>query len=376
MTAPGREPDRPPAAAIAATAATLLTPASLTADDLAAVPLAVADRLRGARRVLAVCHENPEADALGAVLALAIALEHFGAHVATVCADPVPTMYSFLPGAYRIRAAPDPAEDYDLLVVLDCGELERVGAVLPAFADLFERVPIVNIDHHVSNTGFGEIDWIDTEAAATCEMLTLLVRVLGVPLTAGGGTLAADLLGGIVMDTATFQHPNTTPRTLRAAAELVAAGAPLSDLARLIYRTKPEGQLRLFGRVLARIESDLGGRLLWSDLLESDLEATGAVAAESEGLIDLLAQSETAEIALLFKEEPGRTRVSVRTRDGGPDATALVGIFGGGGHARAAGATVLAELQAARRDVLEAARRLIRGEVIPGDGAGHPEGAG
>jgi phosphoesterase RecJ-like protein len=254
-------------------------------------------------------------------------------------------------------------------VVLDCGELERVGAVLPAFADLFARVPIVNIDHHVSNTGFGEIDWIDTQAAATCEMLTLLVRVLGVPLTAGGGMLAASLLAGIIMDTATFQHPNVTPRTLRAAAELVAAGAPLSDLARLIYRTKPEGQLRLFGRVLARMESDLDGRLLWSDLLESDLAATGTVGAQSEGLIDLMSQSETAEIALLFKEEAGYTRVSVRTRDGGPDATTLVGIFGGGGHARAAGATVYAGLEVTRRDVLEAARRLIRGEALPGEGA-------
>jgi len=340
------------------------TAASLTPGDLAAVPAAVVSRLRGAHRVLAICHEHPEADALGAVLAIAVALEQFGIRVTPVCADPVPAMYAFLPGIERIRTAPDPADDYDLLVVLDCGELERVGPVLPAFADLFARVPMVNIDHHVSNTGFGEIDWIDTEAAATCEMLTLLVRSMGVPLTVADGVLAASLLAGIVMDTATFQHPNATPRTLRAAAELVAAGAPLSDLARLLYRTKPEGQLRLFGRVLARMESDLDGQLLWSDLLESDLAATGTIGAQSEGLIDLMSQSETAQIALLFKEEPGRTRVSVRTRDGGPDATTLVGIFGGGGHARAAGATVCAGLEAARRDVLEAARRLIRGEII------------
>ena len=367
-----------------------VTAASLTPGDLAAVPAAVVSRLRGAHRVLAICHEHPEADALGAVLAITVALEQFGTRVTPVCADPVPAMYAFLPGVERIRTAPDPADDYDLLVVLDCGELERVGPVLPAFADLFARVPMVNIDHHVSNTGFGEIDWIDTEAAATCEMLTLLVRSMGVPLTVADGVLAASLLAGIVMDTATFQHPNATPRTLRAAAELVAAGAPLSDLARLLYRTKPEGQLRLFGRVLARMESDLDGQLLWSDLLESDLAATGTIGAQSEGLIDLMSQSEMAQIALLFKEEPGRTRVSVRTRDGGPDATTLVGIFGGGGHARAAGATVCAGLEAARRDVLEAARRLIRGEaiaaeialdeavprdvirgdVIPGEGAG------
>ena len=113
-------------------------------------------------------------------------------------------------------------------MVGDCGDLERVGPRRwHEHAELFGRVPIVDIDHHVSNTGFGAVDWIDADAAATCEMVTLLMPALGVPLDAAEGAIAANLMAGVVIDTANFQHPNVTPRTLRVAAELVAAGAPL-----------------------------------------------------------------------------------------------------------------------------------------------------
>ena len=114
------------------------------------------------------------------------------------------------------------------------------------------------------------IDWIDPTAAATCEMDTLLMPALGVPLDAADGAIAAALVAGLVIDTANFQHPNTTPRTLRVAAELVAAGAPLYDTARRLYRTKPNRQLRLFGRVMANMGTDLEGRLVWATLTDAD----------------------------------------------------------------------------------------------------------
>jgi bifunctional oligoribonuclease and PAP phosphatase NrnA len=345
---------------------------SLTPEDLASVPSAVVARLRRARHVLAVCHEHPEADALGAVVALRDALGQLGVDVTPVCADPVPPVYAFMPGIERVRLVPDPATAYDLLVVVDCGELERVGPLLASHGALFRTVPILSIDHHRSNVGFGEVTWVDADAAATCEMLTLLVRVLGVSFATGGGALAANLLAGIVMDTATFQHPNVTPRTLRAAAELVAEGAPLAETSRRIYRTKPETQLRLFGRVLERLASELDGQILWSDLLEADLVETGASVAESEGIIDLLSQSEQAAIALLFKEQADETRVSIRTRES-VDATELAGIFGGGGHVRAAGATVALSIDRARPAVLAAARKLIPDGTSPGSHASLPE---
>ena len=143
-------------------------------------------------------------------------------------------------------------------------------------------------------------------------------------------------MAGVVIDTANFQHPNVTPRTLRVAAELVAAGAPLATTARLLYRTKPNQQLKLFGVVLGRLELELEGRLVWSAVYETDFGTTGASVADAEGLSDILSQSATAELMVLFRENGQRTKISIRTPDGGPDATVLAGAFGGGGHARTA----------------------------------------
>jgi phosphoesterase RecJ-like protein len=333
---------------------------SLNGDDIAAVPDDVVSSIRSGRRVLTVCHENPEADALGSALAVALAVEELGGRATPVCSDQVPSMYSFMPRIDRFRQDPEPGVEYDLIVVGDCGDLARVGAVLSRNAELFGRVPIVNIDHHISNTGFGAIDWIDPQAAATCEMDTLLMPALGVPLTAADGAIAASLIAGVVIDTANFQHPNTTPRTLRVAAELVAAGAPLYETARLLYRTKPNRQLALFGRVLSRLQEELDGRLVWATLLEDDLAATGTDASDAEGLSDLLSQSDSGELIVLFKQDaPDSTRISVRTREGGLDATALTAHFGGGGHARAAGATVGLPLAEAEAAVLAEARRQV-----------------
>jgi phosphoesterase RecJ-like protein len=326
---------------------------------LGAVPEIVIDRLRGAKRVLAVSHENPDADTLGAALGIAHLVDAAGGGADLLCTDPVPALYGFLPGIDRFRSDPDPGADYDLAVILDCGSLERIGAVGVRHAELFARLPRVVIDHHASNDAAGDADWIDPDAAATCEMVALLAARLGADPATDNGFLATNLMAGIVMDTATFAHPNATPRTLTVSAWLIAAGAPLSDISRRLYRSKPDSQLRLFGRILARLETADDGRIVWSSVTDADFTETGAERAHSEGLIDLLSQAEAAEVAILFKEAgPKETRISVRTRPGGVDATVLTGRFGGGGHARAAGATVAASLAEARPAVLAEATRL------------------
>jgi bifunctional oligoribonuclease and PAP phosphatase NrnA len=326
---------------------------------LDAVPDVVVERVRGARRVLAVGHENPDADTLGASMAIVRLVEALGGAADPVTSDKPAPLYDYLPGVERVRTDPDPTADYDLVVISDCGSLERVGEVGVRHAELFERLPRVVIDHHASNDAAGAADWIDPAAAATCEMVTLLALRLGVPLDLDDGALATALMGGIVMDTATFAHPNATARTLAVSAALVEAGAPLSDISRRIYRSKPDAQLRLFGRVLDRLETAAGGRIIWSTLTDADLAATGTEAPASEGIIDLLAQAEEAEVALLFKEDPRGTRLSVRTRPGGVDATVLTGRFGGGGHARAAGATIAQPVGDAAAAVLAEAERLV-----------------
>jgi len=326
---------------------------------LGTVPQAVVDRLSAARRVLAVGHENPDADTLGATLAICRLVERQGGTATAVFADPVPPLYAFLPGASRARTDPDPSIAYDLLVVSDCGALDRVGSVAQRHPDLFAALPRIVIDHHASNGAAGETDWIEPDSAATCEMTTLLAARLGAPIDLDDGAMAAELMAGIVMDTSTFAHPNATPRTLAVAAALVEAGAPLADISRRLYRTKPDAQLKLFGRVLDRLETAADGRIVHSSLFDEDLALTGAIPPHSEGIIDLLAQSDEAEVAILFKEAGEGTRLSVRTKPGGVDATVLTGLFGGGGHARAAGATLVLPVTEARRVVLAEAGRLV-----------------
>jgi phosphoesterase RecJ-like protein len=330
---------------------------------LESVPDDFVARLRGAHHVLAVSHENPDADTLGAVLGLCLLVEALGGAATAISTDSVPPLYAFLPGIDRFRTDPEPGVAYDLVVLADCASAERVGAVATRHPGLFAELPRVIVDHHASNDGVGTADWIDPGAAATCELVALLTVRVGLPLDLGDGALAAALMAGIVMDTATFAHPNATPRTLAVSAGLVAAGAPLADISRRLYRTKPDSQLRLFGRVLSRLETSPDRLLVWSTLRLGDLEATDSIAAHSEGIIDLLAQSETAEVSMLFKEQDdGTTRLSVRTRPDGVDATVLTGTFGGGGHARAAGATVNLPLGAAIVRVREVAERMA-GEV-------------
>ncbi len=327
---------------------------------LDSVPDAVGKRIVSGRRALVASHENPDADTLGAALGVAAIIERNGGTAALICADPVPPLYDFLPGMDRVLLDPDPAFDPDLLVVCDCGSLDRLGALGERHAELFARLPRVIVDHHASNTAAGATDWVDPAASATCEMVTLLAVGLGVPLDTDGGGLATVLMAGLVMDTSTFAHPNVTPRTLAVAAALVEAGAPLAEISRRLYRSKPDTQLRLFGRVLHRLESAAGGRIVSSYLLDADLVETDTLSAHSEGIIDLLSQAEDADVAILFKEAgPETTRVSVRTRAGGVDATKLTGAFGGGGHARAAGASVAAPLAEARKRVLAEAERLV-----------------
>ena len=160
------------------------------APYLDAVPPVVVDRIRRARRVLAVSHENPDADTLGATLAVVRLVEAMGGAADPVCTDPAPPLYDFLAGVERLRTDPDPDADYDLLVVSDCGSLDRIGDVRGRHAELFERLPRVVIDHHASNAAADEADWIDPLAAATCEMVALLAVRLGFGLDLGGGAMA------------------------------------------------------------------------------------------------------------------------------------------------------------------------------------------
>jgi len=315
----------------------------------------VVDALRTARSITAIGHENPDADTLGAALAIGMMARQLGIRSEVLMADPVPPYLQFLPGVAEVRSTP--TFEPDLVVVVDAGDLARIGRLASEPAGWLEGARIVNIDHHVSNPGYGEINLVDPDAASTCEMVTLLLPELGSTLTADMATV---LLAGIVNDTHTFAHPNVTPRTLRVAATLLEAGASLAAIHRAIYAEKPFVTLALWGRVLAGVESAHDGRVVHAALTAAVLTETGASLHAAEGFIDLLGLSREADIVLLFKElGPREVRVSIRT-SARADAVAVAAEFGGGGHARAAGCTVNEGLDDARRAVLAACQRELQ----------------
>lgn len=318
----------------------------------------VVEAIRGAERITAIGHENPDADTLGAALAFRLVGERLGKLAEVVMADPVPPYLQFLPHADLVRSAP--GLEPDVAVVVDSGDLARIGGIATDHADWLARARIVNIDHHVSNPNFGAVNLVDPEAASTCEMVSLLLPELGVELDR---ELATVLLAGIVNDTHTFAHPNATPRTLRVAASLVEAGAELSAIHRAIYAEKPFATLALWGLVLAGVESAHEGRIVHAALTQQMLAETGESLNAAEGFIDLLGLSRDADVVLLFKEQgTGEARVSIRT-SAIADAVAIAAPFGGGGHARAAGCTVAASVDEARQRVLvEAERELQRAD--------------
>lgn len=319
----------------------------------------IAEAVLRAERVTTICHENPDGDTLGAAIAIAIAAERLGKQAEVVSGDPPPPFLAVLPRIEQVQRAP--RLEPDLAVVVDAGDLSRTGTVAAEHGEWLSHATIANIDHHVSNPGFGNVNWVDPEAAATCEMVTLLLPVLGVDLDE---ELATALMTGIVQDTHTFAHPNATPRTLRVAATLVEAGAPLSRLNRAVYADKPFSTLALWGRMLASIGERREGRIVHASMTTAMLEETGEQPTASEGFVDLLGSTKAADITVLFKQvDAATTRVSVRTTERA-DAVAITSAFGGGGHARAAGCTLQQPIDGARERVLaECEQELDRGDA-------------
>ena len=319
---------------------------------------AVIDLLMEAERISVFCHENPDADTLGAALALAMAAERLGKQAEVVSADVPAPFLDFLPRIETVRRTP--ALDPDLAVVVDAGDLSRIGSVLLDRADWFAAARVANIDHHVSNPRFGDAAWVDPTAAATCEMVAMLLPELGIEIDT---EIATCLMAGIVQDTHTFAHPNATPRTLRLSAQLVEAGAPLSAINRAVYADKPFSTISLWGRVLADAGEKASGRIVHASMTLAMLAATGEQPTAAEGLVDLLGSTRLADVTILFKEQSAtEVRASVRT-SARADAVAITSAFGGGGHPRAAGCTIRQPLERAREQLLaEAERELAHGD--------------
>ncbi|MBU1273755.1 MAG: bifunctional oligoribonuclease/PAP phosphatase NrnA [Proteobacteria bacterium] len=312
----------------------------------------VAAMLAGASRVLVAAHLLPDGDALGSSLGLMHLLAAQGKQVRVFSAGPVPEEYLFLPGMDQVSNVLPGTGDLDLAVVLDCHQPERTGQASGPFLAKLPRVAI--IDHHQGAVDFGQAAWVDPTFAATSEMITLLAQEQGWPITPQAATC---LFVGVQTDTGSFRYGNTTPRVLRAAADLAQAGADVWAISQEVYATHPK-RLRLLGRIMDNLELSQGGRLALSQITLADLERLDAGPADLEQAVETLRLIPGVEVSALFRQTPkGTIKVSMRSR-GKVDVSRVAISLGGGGHKSAAGVTMEGNMEGVRRDI---AARLRQG---------------
>lgn len=299
--------------------------------------------------MLVISHVMPDADTLGSALGLAWALRARGIEVRLSCADPLPERLLFLPGSEGFAART--RSDEELVIAVDCSDIERLGPI----HDLVHltQVPLINIDHHVTNTHFGDAHLV-VERSSTAELIYELLCYLGIPLDV---PVATCLLAGLVSDTRSFRTSNTTADSLRTAVALVKAGASLPWVADALFNHRSRYILPLWGEAFARAQSEDG--LLWTEVSQEMLSRAGADPTASSGLVNFISTLDGVQVAVVFCEIGGGiVDVGFRSRPG-IDVSRVALALGGGGHPQASGCQVKGSLEEVKARVLAALREML-----------------
>lgn len=327
--------------------------------------------INGAEQAVITCHLHPDGDALGSALALHGALVKAGRSAVVSFSEPfeVAPQYRFLPGVERLTPPGEVPAAPEVLVCFDTGSLDRLGSLAGAFNSARRTVVI---DHHGSNTRFGDVNLIDPAAPASAVLCRELLRRLDLPIDQ---EIATNLYTALVTDTGRFQYQSTVPETHLLAAELLAAGVRQYEVTKAVFETNDIRYLRLLSGVLGRISQVPEASLVWTSVTLQDLKAHGIGMDATEGLIDLVRTDGASDVAAVLKEQPeGGFKVSLRSK-GATNVAEIAGRFGGGGHALAAGFTSERDSAAtvdAIVDALAAQRAAGRDQTTnggPGDGA-------
>jgi phosphoesterase RecJ-like protein len=309
-------------------------------------------RSRPAFRILS--HVDPDGDSVGSSLALFWVLRDLGKRVRVHFPGDVPEFYRFLAGAERaMDRVPERPGAEEAIIVLDSTSPERLGPL----ADLLAPgTPVVNVDHHPDNAGFGDLAWVDPTAAATALLVFELCRDARLPL---GSDAAEGLYVGILTDTGRFTFRNTDSRALAAAAELTGLGARAGFLASRVYEERSPGATKLLGLALATLELHQGGRVACLHVTQEMIAAAGALPEDAEGFATYARSIRGVVVGIFLREaEDGLIKISFRS-NGGIPIDGLAGQFGGGGHPAASGARVSGPLAKAKESVLRAIAELL-----------------
>lgn len=316
----------------------------------------ILDLLHQHNHILCVSHVNPDGDAYGSLLGMGWILRHLGKNPVLALQDATTTKFRHLPGSTQIIGPAAVAESYDLIVCLDASSADRMGSVFRTEAHA--QIPLLVIDHHVTNTRFGSLNWIAPECAATCQMLVYLAQALAVPLV---GPLVDCLLTGIVTDTHGFRTGNTDPAVMEAALLLMQGGANLPEIVARTLSRRTFPVLQLWGLVLSNLHLEEG--VIWVTISREQLRRAGTQRDDGQLSSELITAVE-ADISATFTEkvdEKGQLAVecSFRAKPGFNVGT-LAFELGGGGHPPASGCTVpgtLAEVSTRVVATLKAERR-------------------
>jgi phosphoesterase RecJ-like protein len=320
----------------------------------------LADLIETNDRFLVTTHVRPDGDALGSEVGMAGLLRQKGKDVRVVNASPTPPRYDFLDPDSTLfehfghKVQPEELADRQVAVILDLSSWNQLGD-MASFIRQFPGSRVV-VDHHVSEDDLGARVFKDSTAEATGILVMKAIAALGGSLTP---EVANALLTAIAMDTGWFRHSNTRSRTLRAAAELVDAGAKVDGLYRQLFERNTLGRVKLMGETLGGMKTDLGGKIAYATISKDDLHRTKAIPPDSEDLVDFTVSLRGVEVGMLFIEQArGGVKVSFRARNG-LDCSLLAAKFGGGGHREAAGATISGTMPEVVDRVLETVRKAV-----------------
>lgn len=310
-----------------------------TFDDLPRIATEINERIAKASRAVIVTHARADADAVGSTLGMSDFCRLSGRPPAGLATGDrtIPENLRFLPGVERLSATePEILDEADLLIFVDCADIARVGdSFNEAISRAPDRMPIINIDHHVTNTRFGTSNLVIPAAAATCEIVALLFEAVGASIDE---TTATYLLAGVYGDTLGLKTQSTTPHSMRVSAMLLERGAELDRIVDQLFRLKPYSTLKLWAEALQRVA--WRGKLIWSYVDQPMLARTGADASEAEGFVNFIAGAIGADAAALLYETENAWRVSLRSISPTVDVSEIAQLFGGGGHPKAAGCTL------------------------------------
>jgi len=320
----------------------------------------IINHIKEANHILLASHSDPDGDAVGSLLALGIAIGRRGQKTTIYNASPIPAVYRFLPSVERIVRHIKKASTYDLALIMDCGDLPRIGEA----STTVSQIPVViNIDHHISNTGFGDIQLIDPSACSTAEIVYRLIKALDAPLDKA---IATSLYTGILTDTGSFRFSSTNQAAFAISQEMAELGVEPHDVAQHVYGTYSLGRIKLLNLALDSIEISENGKLSIMTVTGAMFAETGTHPEDVDGMINYARRIEDVKVAALIQEQQNgntnsnshcRYHVSLRS-DGNVDVAAIAGSFGGGGHASAAGFQIEATLTELKSDIITLAQNL------------------